>query len=167
MTTMATPSSNLEKELPVVDEQRLRDTYAELKRMEVHLDPNPHLALVGLCPEADPWGFRSNAVVVLDRLDRGMTLWAWQDGADQLMPGQLRDYLPIDRAPVQIGDRAGVQRLAHHNADGRSVTMAQWATVDGARGYTLTVSVSTLAYPHLVETVAHIGASFQIAGVTQ
>jgi len=41
MTTMATPSSNLEKELPVVDEQRLRDTYAELKRMEVHLDPNP------------------------------------------------------------------------------------------------------------------------------
>lgn len=130
----------------------------------VHLDPNPQLALVALCPEADPWGFRSNAVVVVDELDPGMTLWAWQDGADQLMPGQLRDYLLIDRQPVRLGERAGVRRLAHHNADGRSVTMAQWATVVGLHEYTLTASVSTLAYPSLADTLARIGAGFRVDG---
>lgn len=129
---------------------------------DVELDPRPEIALAGIAADPDPWGFRTNVVVSTDALDRGMTLRAWQSGADALFERTLTDYLLLDIEHVHVGERAGVRRLAHHNAQGRAITMEQWSTVDGTRGYTLTASVSTLAYPALAYDLAAIAATFRV-----
>lgn len=128
----------------------------------VQVDPEPGLALVALEGAPDPWGFRTNVVVTVEPLDAGMTLRAWQDGADLQLPEALRDYLPLDAEPVRVGEQAGLRRLAHHDAQGRAVTMEQWTVAAGRRGYTLTATVSTLAYPTAADQLADIGATFRV-----
>lgn len=133
---------------------------------KITVDPRADVALLGIAPEADAWGFRTNVVVTVDELDRGMTLRSWQGGANNLLPNVLVDYLLLDLEHVHVGDRAGVRRLAHHNAGGRAVTMEQWATTATGRGYTLTVSVSTFAYPSLSDELNAIGLSFRVSSMT-
>lgn len=128
------------------------------------VDPRADVALAGLHPEVDPWGFRTNVLVTLDDLDRGMTVQAWQAGADKLLPTVMVDYLLLDRQDVHVGPRAGVRRLAHHASDGHSLTMEQWAVIDGRRGFTLTATVSTLAYPRLADLLAQLAATFGAGG---
>jgi hypothetical protein len=131
---------------------------------ELHIDPRPDVAVAALGPESDPWGFRTNVVVTVDELDRGMTLLAWQGGADELLPSALGDFLLVDREHVYVGERAGIRRLVHYAVDGRSVTLQQWATIEGPRGYTLSASVSTLAYPRLGSELESIAATFRVFG---
>lgn len=128
---------------------------------QVHVDPQPDLALVAIAPEPDPWGFRSNVVVTVERLDRGITLQSWQDGAEATLPEVLVDFLLIDRQDVYAGERAGICRLAHHDAGGRAITMQQWACLAERHGCTVTASVSTLAFPQLADELAAIGESFR------
>lgn len=128
----------------------------------VTVDPERGLALVALEPEPDPWGFRTNVVVTVEPLDAGMTLRAWQDGAEAQLPEALRDYLPLDSEPVRVGGQAGLRRLAHHDGQGRAMTMEQWTVACGRRGYTLTASVSTLAYPSAADQLAEIAATFRV-----
>lgn len=130
---------------------------------ELLVDPRVDVAFVALEPTVDPWGFRTNVLVTLDNLDRGMTLGAWQDGADKLLPAVLKDYLLLDREDVHVGPGAGVRRLAHHDADGRAITMEQWATVEARCGITVTASVSTLAYPTYADRLTAIGTSLHIS----
>lgn len=124
-------------------------------------DPQPEAAFVAVAPEPDPWGFRTNVVLTLETVDRGMTLAAWQNGADLLLPQVLKDYLPIDREDVHVGSRSGLRRLGHHDAGGRSITIEQWCCLAGREGCTLTASVSTLAYPAFADELAAIGQSFR------
>lgn len=128
----------------------------------VQVDPRPGLALVAHEPEPDAWGFATNVVVTVEPLDAGMTLRAWQDGAEAQLPEALREYLPLDSEPVRIGELGGLRRLAHHDAHGRAVSMEQWTVAAGRRGYTLTASVSTLAYPTAADRLTGIAASFLV-----
>jgi hypothetical protein len=129
---------------------------------QVRLDEPAGVALLGVEPEADPWGFRTNVVVTVEDLNDEVTLAGWQAGATALLPETLTDYLLLDLQSGHVGERAGLRRLAHHDADGRAVTMEQWATIEGARGFTLTASVSTLDYPGVSVRLAAIARTFQI-----
>jgi hypothetical protein len=129
---------------------------------QVHLDEPEGVALLGVEPEPDPWGFRTNVVVTVEDLNDEVTLAGWQAGATALLPETLSDYLLLDLQAGHVGAHAGLRRLAHHDADGRAVTMEQWATIDGARGFTLTASVSTLAYPGVSVRLAAIAGTFQL-----
>lgn len=129
---------------------------------EVRVDPRADVAVVALDPVVDDWGFRTNVLVTLDQLDRGLTLAAWQEGAERMLGEVLEEYLLLDLEDVHIGQRAGIRRLAHHNAEGRAITMEQWTVLDGRRGFTLTASVSTLAYPRVTATLARIGDSLRV-----
>ncbi|MGQ0465028.1 MAG: hypothetical protein ACT4QG_06870 [Sporichthyaceae bacterium] len=129
---------------------------------EVRVDPRADVAVVALDPVVDDWGFRTNVLVTLDQVDRGMTLAAWQEGAEKMLGGVLQEYLLLDLEDVHVGERAGIRRLAHHNAEGRAITMEQWTVLDGRRGFTLTASVSTLAYPRVAPTLARIGDTLRV-----
>jgi hypothetical protein len=129
----------------------------------VRLDEPEGVALLGIETETDPWGFRTNLVITVENLDRGTNLHSWQAGATKLLPEALTDFLLLDLQPANVGECPGLRRLAHHDADGRAVTMEQWATIDGDRGLTLTASVSTLAYAGLAGQLAAIAGTFRVA----
>lgn len=129
---------------------------------EVYLDTYPGVALVGLAPQADEWGFRTNVVVTVERLEAGTTLETWQANADQLLPQTLAEYLLLDLEQVQVGEHRGIRRLAHHAADGRAVTMEQWTVLEAGGGFSLTASTSTLGCPALAGRLAEIAGTFGI-----
>lgn len=129
---------------------------------QVLLDSHPGVPFVGVAPEPDAWGFRTNVVVTVERLDHGTTLEFWQAGADQALPTTPTDYLLLDLQPVPVGELAGLRRLAHHDAGGRAVTMEQWTVLDARCGFTITASASTLAYPVVADRFAQIAGTFQI-----
>lgn len=129
----------------------------------VHLDSYTDVPLVGVTPEPDAWGFRTNVVVTVERLDQGTTVESWQASADQVLPTTLNDYLLLDLQPAPIGEHTGLRRLAHHDAGGRAVTMEQWTVLDAGCGFTLTASTSTLAYPAVADRFAQIAETFGVA----
>jgi len=78
-------------------------------------------------------------------------------------PSLLEGYLLIDLELTQVAGRHGVRRLAHHTTqENRAVCMQQWATLAGGIGYTLTVTVPTLRFVALAETVDDVVASFRL-----
>lgn len=129
---------------------------------QVRLDEPDGVALLGIEPEPDPWGFRTNVVVTVENLGAEVMLPDWQAAATELLPQTLTDYLLLDLQAGHVGEQPALRRLAHHDADGRAVTMEQWATIEGSRGFTLTASVSTLAYPGVSQRLAAMATTFRI-----
>lgn len=107
-------------------------------------------------------GFRANAVVTVESV-LDLDLDTWQTAADEQLTQQLPNYLLIDRENLEHDDRRLIRRLCHHvAADTGSVTMEQWAVMDGDTGYTLTTSVATLSYDSLADVFADMAAEFRV-----
>lgn len=126
---------------------------------DVHRD----ISGVPLVVLEDAAPFRTNAVLTYSALPAGTGLEEWQAGTEGLLPESLADYLPLDREEVDVAGRPGVRRLAHHtNADEVALTMAQWCTVVGATGVTLTLTCDTMRYPELRDALQRIAGSIAV-----
>jgi hypothetical protein len=124
-------------------------------------DPQPGVALIAREPEA-PAGFQANLVVTVDQIPADLDLDGWQAANEELLGTRLRGYCLLDRESMEVAGRPVLRRLAHHaRPDAGSITMEQWATVEGVTGYTLTASVATLSYDSLAEMFAEIARRFR------
>lgn len=109
----------------------------------------------------DPDRFRANAVLTCDDTT-GMSFRDWQVATDEVMPRALADYLVIDLEKLDVDAIPGGRRLAHHvDHSGRALTMEQWFTLDGDRGWTLTATCETWAYDDLAEVFADLAAGWR------
>ena len=109
----------------------------------------------------DPERFRANAVLTCDDTT-GMSFRDWQVATDQVLPRVLADYLLIDLEKLDVDARPGGRRLAHHVDDsGRALTMEQWFTLEGDRGWTLTATCETWSYDDLAEVFADLAAGWR------
>jgi hypothetical protein len=143
-----------------VDAQR-RFALAVPEEWEQVAEQDVHTPFVAVEP-GDDGGFRANVVVSVDDVGT-MTLRDWQAGNDRLLPSVLRGYLLIDLELTQVAGRHGLRRLAHHTTqDNRALCMQQWATLAEGVGYTLTLTVPTLRFAALAETVDDVVASFHL-----
>ena len=123
-------------------------------------DPQEKVAVVVAEPEADD-GFRANLVVTVDRLEPGQSLDDWQQFTEEVSPRLLDDYVLLDTELQDNGGFAVFRRLAHHvNHDGVPLTMEQWATVRGSRGYTLTATEMTMRLPYSAGLFATVAKGF-------
>ncbi|MGH3358955.1 MAG: hypothetical protein ACRDO7_09125 [Nocardioidaceae bacterium] len=107
-------------------------------------DPQDKVAVAMVAP---PNGddFRPNLVVTVDDLEPAQTLEPWQEFVESKMAEVLDCYMLLDTELLENGGFPVFRRLGHHlNADGVALTMQQWATVRGSRGYTLTTTASTM-----------------------
>lgn len=108
-----------------------------------------------------PGLFRSNLVLTCDDLG-GMSFRDWQAGTDEVLRRTLADYLLVDLERLQVDGRPGGRRLAHHVDDaGRALTMEQWFTQDGDRGWTLTATVDTWFYDGVADDLAGVAATWR------
>lgn len=114
----------------------------------------------------DPQRFRANAVLTCDDTT-GMSFRDWQVATDEVMPRALVDFLLIDLEKLEIDARPGGRRLAHHvDGNGRALTMEQWFTLDGDRGWTLTATCETWSYDDLAEVFATLAQTWRpVSGV--
>lgn len=125
-------------------------------------DPQDGVALIAAEPPDGDTEFRSNAVVTVESLPFEFDLGEWQDSAETLLPQQLPNYSLIDRERLDYEGRQVIRRLAHYvTAETGSVTMEQWATIAGGTGFTLTASISTLAYDSLADVFAEMALRFR------
>lgn len=106
----------------------------------------------------EPGRFRANLVLTCDDTT-GMTFRDWQVATDEVLPRALDDYLLVDLEKVEVDGHPGGRRLAHHvDASGRALTMEQWCTLAGDRGWTLTATCETWSYDDLAEAFAATAA---------
>ena len=111
-------------------------------------------------PDA-PGRFRANAVLTCDDAT-GMSFRDWQVATDEVLPRALGDYLVVDLEKLQVDGCPGGRRLAHHVDDsGRALTMEQWFTLDGDRGWTLTATCETWAYDEVAEVFAALASTWR------
>lgn len=123
-------------------------------------NPQDTIAVVVAAPDEED-GFRTNLVVSVDRLEPGQTLDDWQQYAEEAAPGLLADYVLLDTELQDNGGHTVFRRLAHHvNPDGIPLTMEQWATVRGNRGYTLTATEMTMRLPNSAGLFATVAKGF-------
>ena len=108
-----------------------------------------------------PGRFRANVVLTCDDTT-GMSFRDWQAATDEVLPRALGDYLVIDLEKLQVDGRPGGRRLAHHVDDaGRALTLEQWFTLDGDRGWTLTATCETWSYDELAEDLAAMASAWR------
>lgn len=124
--------------------------------------PADGVAIVALAPPTGPDAFRANATVTVGPVPEGMTFREWQAGTDQILPRTLVGYLLLDLEHAVVAGLPAVRRLAHHQADGVPVTMAQTAVLADGRGITLTITVATPEWAHLAATADAIAASLEL-----
>lgn len=117
-------------------------------------------------PSTATGAFRSNLVLTCDEVGP-MSFRDWQSGTDELLPRTLDDYLLVDLERLEIDGRPGGRRLAHHvDRAGRALTMEQWFTLDGTRGWTLTATLHTPRYDELADACAAAAAAWRpVSGV--
>lgn len=117
-------------------------------------------------PPPAPGAFRSNLVLTCDDVG-DLSFRDWQAGTDELLPRTLDDYLLLDLERLELDGRPGGRRLAHHvDAAGRALTMEQWFTLDGRRGWSLTATVHTPRYDELADSLATAAAGWRpVSGV--
>lgn len=118
--------------------------------------------LIALAPAPAAGGFRANATVTVGPVPDGMSFRDWQAGTDQILPRTLVGYLLLDLEHARVADLPAVRRLAHHEADGVPVTMAQTAVLADGRGITLTVTVATPEWARVAETADAVAASLEL-----
>ncbi|UYM07768.1 hypothetical protein [Solicola gregarius] len=110
----------------------------------LHEDPQEQVAAAIVAP-ANGDDFRPNIVVTVDDLEPGHTLESWQEFTESVSPQLLDQYLLIDNELLEQRGHPVFHRLAHHaNPDGVALTMEQWCTVRGNRGFTLTGTAGTM-----------------------
>jgi hypothetical protein len=101
----------------------------------------------------------------VEELAAGLDLEQWQTLAEEQLPLALQGYLLLDRERLERDGRAVVRRLAHHaRADRGSITMEQWALVEGPSGITLTASAGTLEYDGLAAMFSGIADDLRVGG---
>ncbi|MGH8793272.1 MAG: hypothetical protein ACRDXX_11580 [Stackebrandtia sp.] len=129
---------------------------------ELRENPQPNVSLIVFEPETSD-GFRANAVVTVEELPEELDLESWQHSSDELLEHAFGEYILIDREHIEVDGQSVVRRLAHHaGEDTGSVTMEQWATVDGDKGYTFTTSVSTMAYDSHADLFSEMAQQFRV-----
>lgn len=112
--------------------------------------------------EPDDGAFRANLVLtVVD--NGGLSFRDWQARTDEVLPGELADYLLLDLEKMTVLGRPGGRRLAcHRGPDGDALVMEQWfADVDGV-GVTLTATTPSLRYADLAPELAASAASLSL-----
>lgn len=118
-------------------------------------------AAVEALPEDAPGQFRANLVLTCDDTSL-MGFRDWQVATDEVLPRTLTDYLVVDLERLEIDGCQGGRRLAHHlDGVGRPLTMEQWFTQQGERGWSLTATVETWRYDELADLFAHAAASWR------
>lgn len=115
---------------------------------------------------ASPERFRANLVLTCDDT-AGLTFRDWQVGTEEVLPRMLDDFLLVDLERVEVDGLPGGRRLAHHvDARGRALTMEQWFTLSGERGWTLTATCETWTYDELADVLAALAAEWRpVSGV--
>lgn len=127
----------------------------------IHEDPHEQVAVAAIAPghEAD---FHSNVVVTVDELEPDRTIESWQEFTETTSAQVLDQYLLIDNETFEVDGHAVFRRLAHHaNSGGEALTMEQWSTVRGRRGYTVTATTPTLGAYTFTGVFAAIAHGFR------
>lgn len=140
-------------------------TYQAPERWEVVF--GEETTVLALEPEREDGGFRANLVLTVVT-NAGLSFRDWQVGTDELLPGQLIDYLLLDLEKLPVADHPGGRRLAHHVApDGGALVMEQWFTSVDSVGYTLTATVDALRYDLVADELGRCGQSLRVEGQDQ
>lgn len=127
----------------------------------VRENPQDQVAVAVIAPESDG-DFRPNLVVTIDELEPGRTLESWQEFTESVSPQLLGEYLLLDNELLERHGHPVFRRLAHHaNPDGVALTMEQWCTVRGRRGYTLTGTAATMDLQQTTGLFAAVARGFR------
>lgn len=125
--------------------------------------PHDAILLISVEPPREDGEFRANHVVSIHSFEMAVTLRDWQISSDFQLDQHLSGYLLVDLEHAEVGGHPGIRRLATYESDeGRSLTMVQWCALVEGRGYELTSTVSTLAYPRLAENLEAVANTWRI-----
>lgn len=133
---------------------------------QVREDLDETTPLVGIEPSDDhrhDGAFRANVVVTAGDVPDGLSFDDWLHLNDVANAQKLADYFLLDAEIYQQHGRAMHRRMAHHTVENQTaVTIQQWSTMRGRRGYTLTASSQTLNLQNMAALFNVIANEFTI-----
>lgn len=135
----------------------------------IERDPSPEIALVALAPP-DRTGFSRNIVLTIGPMTQEWRdAGRWQRTAAEAILSALGDAQLIDASVEEDGFR----QLISYVAEGRALTLEQWATIHSAgsdaeggnqnlTAVTVSATTPTLAYPDHAEEMCDIAWSLDV-----
>lgn len=115
--------------------------------------------------EVRPNGFTPTLAVTAETLAADVDLTVWVDASVLEQQRWLAGARELDREPVQMKTGAAIRTLAHHASGAHAVTLEQWWTVVGTRGWLVSAACASTDYDQLTDTFSSSAESFRPLGV--
>ncbi len=107
-----------------------------------------------------PGGFVPTLAVTAETLAADVDLAGWVDASVRERERWLVGARELDRESVQMKTGAAIRTLAHHAAGPHAVTLEQWWTVVGSRGWLVSAACASGDYDGLAGTFRSSAESF-------
>lgn len=108
------------------------------------------LVMVAVDPH-DEFQFHPNIVVTADEIAHGTLLSEWFEQLGDLVSDALVDGKIIESEMCEISGFAAQRQLVHHNYNGMSIALDQWAVPIGEVAWYFSASAASQSYERMAE----------------